>query len=772
MILRKLLVGAALVWSLGTSPVRAQDTSPYRMVIQSVDSTDFPDIEVRFQVFLQDLREEAWDPHDPANKLAVTEWVKPKLGDEIGKAIEPDTIGDIEICQEQPVIMSVAIDVSGSVGGVIDDIKKGVEDLFDRMQQYADSNPDRKRDFGGVFAFASDTSFRYPDVDAPVDQSFTFELEDLGEVVKEIPAGGASPIWISMEEELDRTLAFKADETDYKRVLATLTDGQNNQYAEALDTLLQKAQLGGAQLFNLGYGSPNVPDLQRVADASGGVLIPGAEEDISKALLNLLNSVRTTYCVRYRSPFGNMVNEGATTIIESGSARDAARYPLPFVIPEDSQDVVLFFPVTDWTYQAISGGDPANLPKVEALMILRDDNPDDPQPWVPVSVESPDRPDLLKNVPIDASQTRWIHETGTENERIGFELPVPPIALSLPTDYVDLENATEEEQVISAVQHYLVTATLVYPPDADGQARAGRQYPSATRLSVQDRTPPHIHLKLRPQSGEMLTFTLREGKTVNQDPGFVARHLLTKEAALARGFGDKRAQLEYRWIDPEADEVHEGIAEDQLWSLEEEFSGDPPEPGPDAPEVTLVGVHIPELLRLGIEVLARDNFALLDEATGEDDREVWGIDQLGEREDAPPLHAAFDANREEAQYQDLRPPFLPRQPRSELENNRNLAGVAWWIESNFPDIGLVDNATRFESLPTIRFRASDEEIMHRLAVAGQPVPPEGEPLRWFMIRAQDGQGNTSLVKLPLFVGDVRFQPLLLDWKRRRSEGLD
>jgi hypothetical protein len=741
-------------------------TSPYRVVIREVNSTDFPNIKVSFQVFLQDVNATAWDWTNPPSGVFIEEYVIPRVGDPQGESIDPADIEPVEICEEQPVIMSVAIDVSGSVSGVLGDIKTGVTNLFNHMKQYGDLNPSKKKDFGSVFAFASGTSFRYPAADAAVTDLFSDELDDLEDVVKEIPAGGASPIWISMEEELDRTLAFKPDETDYKRVLATLTDGQNNQANDALPRLLKKAQLGGAQLFNLGYGAPNAPDLQRIADSSGGVFIPGADDDISKTLLNLLNSVRTTYCVKYRSPFGDKVNETAATTIKTGGTWDTAFYPLPFLIPEDSQDVKLFFPVTAWTYEAISGGDPSQLPEVKAKMYLRDNQPD-PQAWEPPSTDHPDR--LFKDFEI--SQKEWIHVTDPLDplkSRIGFEIPVPVEVLSVPTDFVDLEQATSSDQLISSVQHYLVTATLVYPPDPSGNAtvRAGRQYPSSTRLSIQDRTPPDLFLRLRRQASEVLQFQLREGPDINVDTGLVARWALTKEAALARGTGDKRAELEFQWVNPDQ-EVVQGLVSNQFWSQVEEFGTSPEKPGPDHPDVFLTGIHIPELLRLSIEVLARDNFALAGDSTNPVDRDVWAADQLGVQTKKP-LHAEFDSNREEAQPGELRTPFLPIKPRSELENRRNLAGVAWWIQSNYDESGLVDNATRFESLPTMRFRISDEEILKHLQEAGSPPPPANEPLRWLMVRAQDGQGNTTLVQLPLYVGDMHFQPRLLDWKRKRS----
>lgn len=753
----------------------AQDTSAYRVVIQQVNSTNFPEVELRFQVFIQDIGAAAWDPTSP---LAIQEYVLPKLGSTLSANVDASDIGDVEVCDERPVIMSVAIDVSGSVAGVLPDIKAGVTALFDRMQQYADQRSDGKRDWGGVLAFASSTFFRYPDATLPVDQLFTDGLQDISTVVKEIPGGGASPIWVNMEGELDRTLAFEPGNSEYKRVLATLTDGQNNQAEDALPRLLSKAQLGGAQLFNLGYGQPNAPDLQRIALSSGGAFVPGAEQNIAKALIDLLNSVRTTYCVKYRSPFADQVNEPATVVIETGNTRDVAAYPLPFLIPEDSTGVTLFFPTTRWMYDLISGGSQGNLPQVKAKMLLRS-AADPPAPWAPASGEHPPR--RFEDFEVPMGTTQWTYTTGPASEpwkdRIGFEIPVPDELLAVPTDYVDLGRQIDpdrpDDQLLSGVQHYLVTAEFDYSAVSTngGVAQAGRQYPSATRLSVQDRTPPSLFARLRPQDGgPVLELTLRESDPFNQDTRLVERLQLTREAAQARGFGDKRADLVYRWRTPDG-EVTADTARDQLWSREPEDGSAPPEAGLDEPAVVEGGLRIPEQQRLTVEVLARDNFALAGESTAEEDRGVWDYDQLGVRSGVP-IHAVMDRNREEAQVQELRPPFLPVQPHGELETRPRMPGVAWWVEANPPDLetrlGLRDPDSQLESLPVMRFRYSDDEILQRIQETGEAPPPAGQPLRWFMLRAQDGQGGVTLVRLPLYVGDVRFDPLLVDWKRRRD----
>ena len=120
-----------------------------------------------------------------------------------------------------------------------------------------------------------------------------------------------------------------------------------------------------------------------------------------------------------------------------------------------------------------------------------------------------------------------------------------------------------------------------------------------------------------------------------------------------------------------------------------------------------------------------------------------------------------------AQRDDIGAPFLPIVARAELEGDRKKAGVAWWVEKNYndPDPNPYDDV---ESLPVMLFQQSDEEVLRMLQEEGLTPPPPGEAVRAFNIRAQDGQGNVSRLRIPLVVGDTRFDPRLVEWRRARA----
>lgn len=747
---------------LGLAAHAQTATTPYRIVIQQVDSTNFPEIELKFQVFLQDINYPPWDP----DRDGI--YIQEELASQAGQPLAAIDMKPIELCETRPVMMGVAIDVSGSVAGVMDQIIAGVQQLFQEMQDFAVANPNAKKDLGAVFAFSSDQHGRYPDSGAA--EKYTDQLQDLQTVVQGIQGGGASPIWVNMNEELTQLLGHLPEDKDYKRVLATLTDGNNNVDDEAINTLLSSAQKGGAQLFNLAYGQPNDGPLQAIADSSGGAYLPGAENDITTALTSLLSSVRNTYCVRYTSPFGDRVNEPNTVTIDSGGTRDQAAYPLPFLIPEDTKNTTLFFPVTRWRYELIAAGnpDPAAMPGVVANLTLRTADAD-PVAWQPPGFDMPDR--AYKTYRVEAGETRWIAEPGPDefSGRYGFEIPIADPVLSIPTDFVDMLTPPQQgEQLISMVQHFLVTAELVYQDAASGgTAQAGRQYPSATRLSVQDRTPPHVLARFRPQDGGPgLEVQVREVGTFNQDTGLVDGSGPTDASARQPGFGAKRARTDFRWRDEDGRAVS-GEAPDQLWSERDPLDPLKVLPGSLPAEVASVGVTVPEQQRMAIEVLARDNFAVVGQSTAEQERDVWQFDQVGER-DGVPLHAEFDPNRVEAQRDAIAPPYLPIVSRGDLEADRAIAGVAWWVAKNYqdPDPGPYDDV---ESLPVMVFQQSDAEVLRMLDKAGITLDDPAKPVRTVEVRAQDGQGNVTLLSLPLVVGDTRFDPRLVEWKRARAQ---
>ena len=141
------LVTTAFMALSGTS--WAQAASDYRIVITNVNSSDFPRIELEFQVLTQNPAAPAWNP---ASGVNITEQV---LGE--AQAVDPATVSPIVACHTSDVVVGVAVDISGSVAGVRDEIVSGVETLFQTLR-----NDPNTSDRAGFYAFDSVYKFRYP----------------------------------------------------------------------------------------------------------------------------------------------------------------------------------------------------------------------------------------------------------------------------------------------------------------------------------------------------------------------------------------------------------------------------------------------------------------------------------------------------------------------------------------------------------------------------------------------------------------------------------
>lgn len=726
----------------------------YRLVVTKVDSAEFPHIKLEFQVLPQRPGAGVWDHQ--AGLQSVTELVK-------GQEADAENITDVTVCEVDDVVMAVTVDISGSVAGVQDEIADGVGTLFQTLEE-GHPKPDgtRTNDTASVWAYDSGNEWRTPsveDVDSGASMAYTTGTPQAAEDFRQVGGGGRSPIWRSIDKELARLIAYdptaNGQEEDAKRVLVNFTDGNDNESTgEEAQALLNKARRGGATIVNLGYAQQNSADLAAIAEASGGAYMEGLQGNIVNALQTILDGSRFTYCVEYDSPNTNVVNEPATVTVTGGSAVGSARYPLPFVIPEDSRDIELFMPVTSFAWDALQAGGP--MPRVNVNISLRDEYGGEWQP------EGPDRE--FRSYQLELPPEAW--RPAEDNDPAGnWGFYIKDYAdpdrwadfFKVPTDFVDL-NREPGELVVDQVDHYRIDASFILEGFEDG---AGKEYPSATRLSVQDRTPPHVFLEIRPQDGGPVLEARLFEQQMDVDPEVFPDGIPSSSIVNAIGHGAKPAHLAWGWRDEEG-QRQEGSTDSLAWSQYIPGDDGTPQAIPAIPGASGVlpvenGLYLDVGARAHIRLLARDNFANLDGSYSYDDREAF-TQRDGDPEDGP-IHARFDLQRREADEQRPEKPFLPLKDHAYLLDNRDEPGLTWWIESpNDPS----DRNVGYERLQEVVYPYSDNEVRDQ-----NPGIPAG-PIRFLKVYAQDGQGNATALEIPIFVGQVGFTSRTLEMRSQRN----
>lgn len=821
-----LLAAGLLGASLRAQPqiqVPGAGAGNYRILVNEVDSSEFPRIKLRFKVLIQNAGAPEWDPSIPlqvVEDVQLTKDGQPQLDRKEGRIVEAPSLCDI-----QPVAMGVAIDVSGSVAPVADAISQGTQAVFQKM--YEESQKFQVRDVGALYAFSTDTQQRFPlpqgspgqqgvpgqqggfvpgsaiqgstiagwnGATAPAGApgagaSYYTEgqgLMQLAQIAQQLPRGGGSPIWNGMKNEANLLSLHDPQNSRLQRVLVTLTDGQDNESGgQDVQQLLQFAQQSGLTLVNLGYGQTNDMGLATLAQMSGGVYVSGVNQNIDQVLIAILGGMRKTYCLTYESPHPNLVNEPALVNVVTQGSSGQGVFPLPFVIPEDSSQVKLFVPMTEYTYKALSQGkDFSSSPLFAATTASLVGA--DGAAWKPGKTDKgmigPDR----AFTEFQFYATEWTE--GTKDQPLsgwGFYLTSDKEEWTrmykVPTDWVNLK-ADEKTQVVTGVSHWELAANLEEPtaPQNTGGSRAARSYPVRVRLSVQDRTPPHLLVRARPMDGGAQMELRVLPQAVDEDPQIMQAYGDRPTYAMAQspGQGNKLARAVYSWRDAEGRAV-EGDLPAQLWGLwddqqEPVFTGTDPVTGAvttamkgDAHGVFTTGITMKAGSRMLFEVAARDNFALLEQSSLDADKLAFDVPATAvpladgqSREE--PVHAQFDLSLPEAEPFAEKAPFLPfmKLEDQKKDENRGKPGVTWWIESKDER----DRNAGIEGITEVQYQLHDEVIRPGL---GQVVVGPDEPLRILKVRAQDGQGNFTVVDLPIRVLPNGFNARTLDWKTRR-----
>ena len=234
---------------------------------------------------------------------------------------------------------------------------------------------------------------------------------------------------------------------------------------------------------------------------------------------------------------------------------------------------------------------------------------------------------------------------------------------------------------------------------------------------------------------------------------------------------NKRAQVRYTWRTGE-DQPVDGVLAGQRWTL---YDGDrnptlkAPLPGQHDDmavagtehRITEEGLRLTAGIRMAIRVAARDNFALAEQSTVAGDKDIFkgAVDT-----ENIPVHANLDLAHEEAEAFAEAAPYLPTKKRAELAGleNRDVAGVTWWVESKDPR----DQYHDLEGVTSLQYKLPDHLLRQELQDQGLLLPHE--PIRVLKVLSQDGQGNHTTFEVPIVVVPNGFRAETIEWRSERA----
>jgi hypothetical protein len=481
--------------------------------------------------------------------------------------------------------------------------------------------------------------------------------------------------------------------------------------------------------------------------------------------------------------------------LDTGSGAGSGVFPLPFVIPEDSQNVKLFVPVTEHMYQNLMAGQNAQsslgsnasvLPGASAPAFLKTTAAligAEGKAWEPQKTEDgrpgPDR--LVKN--IEFYTTEW--SEGVKGQPLsGWGIYLGSVKedwsalFKTPTDYVELHD-DEDRLVIDKVSHWIIQANLEQASSGQNSS-AKRDLPVKIRLSVQDRTPPSVVVRARPQDGSAAYEARLTPEAIDQDTGILATTMDASGSGASRptyamaqtpGQLNKRAQVRYEWRG-EGEQPVEGVMAGQRWTLydaDREPTFRAPLPGQHDDmavsgtehRITEEGLRLTAGIRMAVRVAARDNFALTEKSSLSADQDIF---KGAVTSDGLPVHADLSLAHEEAEAFAEAAPYLPYKKRDELggTENRGEPGVTWWVESKDPR----DQYNDLEGVTSLQYKLPDHLLRQELQEQGLLLPHQ--PIRVLKVLAQDGQGNHTTFEVPIVVVPNGFRAETIEWRSERA----
>jgi hypothetical protein len=781
-----------LLTSVVTPPQEVDADPSYDIKVTGVDTRSFPDITLEFQVLPKDIESPTFSP--AALRQANFEITETVLG-ELRPVSEIDGEPPVTLCSTASLVVGIAVDSSCSVQNVIGDLK--AKALLFASEVLDPARARTPEDAISFYAFDGKGKFRTPSLAAATDgdpatpayYSVTNQpataYDEFAAVDVDRPCLG-SPIFESMIEELGWLVDYRRGDNELRRVLVAFADFRDTEGRSAKRAMIDALEANGdVQVVGLGFGRVDKRKVKQVFGLDEetdsyrrGGFIQNGSEDVFKALRAVYDGLGYTYCLTYTTPFPNRFNEVVDVGIEftepgiGAVSRAKARYALPLVVPEDNDDVRVFLPLAYEQYEAATQDDGDNTTIVVRPRFIPDPEAvvgKGPPRDVPEELQAPgtavvDHTDLGFGV--------WLRES-----ELGEDWPA---LFEVPTEYVRVDpDDPGAPRLLDASRFEL--DVLIRTPASLGD---GTPYKGTPIVTVQDRTPPHVFVRLAPSDGRRPhQLTVREDQA-DRDPmpldsavPVPADGRLDSAAVMPTGSGGKRARVDLRWVDTEGAEFDATLL-DQRWSKFPDGGGPGQEvaafqdaAGTPATQQVFVpddyvdgGLRVGAGVRVEVTVLARDNYARLDEV--DSTHPVDGAAFSAPDPTAPdgPVHARFDQNRPEAQGTVPEAPFLPVATIEELRADPTRAGVAWWIQSS-------DDRDRFANQPGIRtfqYPKDDIAVLADLAEEGVVVPPF--PLRTFEVQAQDGQGNVTRTTIPLFVTPTGFDAQRIETQTGRGKG--
>lgn len=200
---------------------------------------------------------------------------------EDGKPVPSFALGTAVNLQE-PLLVVLAIDTSGSMGGrAMDDAKAAASTFVQGLGA---------KDKGAVVSFAAQ---------AAVAQPFTERKDELARAIGGLKAVGDTALY----DSLVLAAHTVGQQTGGRRIIVLLSDGDDTASKATLDEAIAAVQVASAPVFTVGLGQ-NISRgiLDTIASATGGVaLYAPSSADLQNAYRNIADQLRNQYVLTLTS---------------------------------------------------------------------------------------------------------------------------------------------------------------------------------------------------------------------------------------------------------------------------------------------------------------------------------------------------------------------------------------------------------------------------------------------------------------------------------------
>ncbi len=231
--------------------------------------------------------------------------------------------------EETPLIYALAVDTSGSMRTILDDIVNSALTIVDQS---------RKGDEGLAFSFISTDKFRGMG-------NFSSDKNVLMRTINNFYIeGGQTALIDALYTAVKKASEHKREEGErYRRVVFAISDGEDRMSSNTEKTLSELIQKENVQIFFVGLGNELSRDggymtksskgkakdfIERIVAASGGAAIfPKRIEDSSAAAAQLTSLSQSQYALSYTPVIDG---KGKSQKIEIKLAKDSSRKNVKF----------------------------------------------------------------------------------------------------------------------------------------------------------------------------------------------------------------------------------------------------------------------------------------------------------------------------------------------------------------------------------------------------------------------------------------------------------